>query len=174
MNKQKHCKCEQLLSKKISDEQWRTSWGGTPSVIVRKSTFWYDSIHGRTKKMPRKKGGFGMIGRWSDDEADRSASSMMACSNNGSGQQIQVKRVNARVNLVNVFVKHLLCRCPQSTLIERNVSWKIHYKFLPTKTKITCYRWRNINMVRNLYEGNLIFVKFQMLFLASKQLKRPL
>ena len=108
MNKQKHCKCEQLLSKKISDEQWRTSWGGTPSVIVRKSTFWYDSIHGRTKKMPRKKGGFGMIGRWSDDEADRSASSMMACSNNGSGQQIQVKRVNARVNLVNVFVKHLL------------------------------------------------------------------
>ena len=36
---------------------WRTSWGGTPSVIVRKSTFWYDSIHGRTKKIPRKKVG---------------------------------------------------------------------------------------------------------------------
>ena len=29
-----------------------TSWGGTPKVIVRKSTFWYDSIHGSTKKMP--------------------------------------------------------------------------------------------------------------------------
>ena len=32
-----------------------TSWGGTPKVIVLKSTFWYDSMHGRTKKIPEKK-----------------------------------------------------------------------------------------------------------------------
>ena len=29
-----------------------TSWGGTPSVIVLKSTFWYDSMQGRTKNIP--------------------------------------------------------------------------------------------------------------------------
>ena len=32
----------------------QTSWGGTPRVIVLKSTFWYDSIQGRTKKIPRR------------------------------------------------------------------------------------------------------------------------
>ena len=37
------------------DEQIRswTSCGGTPSVIVRRSTFWYASMQGRTKKIPR-------------------------------------------------------------------------------------------------------------------------
>ena len=30
----------------------RTSWGGTPKVMVLRSTFWYDSIHGSTKKIP--------------------------------------------------------------------------------------------------------------------------
>ena len=29
-----------------------TSCGGTPNVIVRRSTFWYDSMHGRTKNIP--------------------------------------------------------------------------------------------------------------------------
>ena len=31
-----------------------TSWGGTPKVMVLRSTFWYDSMHGRTKKIPEK------------------------------------------------------------------------------------------------------------------------
>ena len=29
-----------------------TSWGGTPNVMVRRSTFWYDSMHGNTKNIP--------------------------------------------------------------------------------------------------------------------------
>ena len=31
-----------------------TSWGGTPNVIVLKSTFWYDSMHGNTKNIPTR------------------------------------------------------------------------------------------------------------------------
>ena len=29
-----------------------TSWGGTPSVMVLRSTLWYDSIQGNTKNIP--------------------------------------------------------------------------------------------------------------------------
>ena len=32
-----------------------TSCGGTPKVMVRRSTFWYDSMHGKTKKIPSNK-----------------------------------------------------------------------------------------------------------------------
>ena len=39
-----------------------TSWGGTPSVIVLKSTFWYDSMQGRTKNIPDIENG--CLGRW--------------------------------------------------------------------------------------------------------------
>ena len=38
--------------------KWLTSCGGTPSVMVLKSTFWYDSIHGSTKKIPITRGLF--------------------------------------------------------------------------------------------------------------------
>ena len=30
-----------------------TSWGGTLNVMVRKSTFWYDSMQGSTKNIPK-------------------------------------------------------------------------------------------------------------------------
>ena len=31
-----------------------TSWGGTPNVMVRRSTLWYDSMQGRMKNIPIK------------------------------------------------------------------------------------------------------------------------
>jgi len=32
---------------------WFTSCGGTLNVMVRKSTFWYDSMQGSTKNIPK-------------------------------------------------------------------------------------------------------------------------
>ena len=43
---------KQTQKGKSLQKSGQTSWGGTPKVIVRKSTFWYDSMHGSTKKMP--------------------------------------------------------------------------------------------------------------------------
>ena len=44
-----------LNSDKMVGYELPTSCGGTPRVIVLKSTFWYDSIQGNTKNIPEGK-----------------------------------------------------------------------------------------------------------------------
>ena len=44
-----------MFCENISSKLLLTSWGGTPKVIVRRSTFWYVSMHGITKKIPGKR-----------------------------------------------------------------------------------------------------------------------